>query len=47
MSHETGRKVLQIEAEAILSLIPRLGQAFDRAVEILESEKAIRLAVLS
>src|SRR5512140_3332643 len=35
MPKETGRKVLQIEAEAILNLIPRLGQAFDRAVEIL------------
>ena len=35
MSQETGRRVLQIEADAISSLIPRLGEAFDRAVELL------------
>ncbi len=35
MSQETGRRVLQIEADAISSLIPRLGDDFDRAVELL------------
>ncbi|MEE8461522.1 MAG: SIS domain-containing protein, partial [Acidobacteriota bacterium] len=35
MSQETARKVLQIEADAISSLIPRLGESFDRAVEML------------
>jgi len=30
-----GRRVLRIEAEAILALIPRLDERFDRAVEIL------------
>jgi arabinose-5-phosphate isomerase len=35
MSQETARKVLKIEADAISSLIPRLGEAFDRAVELL------------
>ena len=35
MSQETGRRVLQIEADAISSLIPRLGEAFDLAVELL------------
>ena len=35
MSQETGRRVLQIEADAISSLIPRLGEDFDRAVELL------------
>ncbi len=37
MSQETGRRVLQIEADAISSLIPRLGEAFDLAVELLAS----------
>jgi arabinose-5-phosphate isomerase len=35
MSRETARKVLEIEAEAIRELIPRLDATFDRAVEIL------------
>lgn len=35
MTQETGRRVLQIEADAISSLIPRLGNTFDRAVELL------------
>jgi arabinose-5-phosphate isomerase len=35
MSLDTARKVLEIEAEAIRELIPRLGEAFDRAVETL------------
>src|SRR5574341_2335126 len=35
MSRETARRVLEIEAEAIRELIPRLDQSFDRAVEIL------------
>jgi arabinose-5-phosphate isomerase len=35
MSRETARKVLEIEAEAIRALIPRLDSSFDRAVEIL------------
>jgi arabinose-5-phosphate isomerase len=35
VSRETGRRVLQIEAEAIAGLIPRLGDDFDRAVQIL------------
>jgi arabinose-5-phosphate isomerase len=35
MSRETARKVLEIEAEAIRELIPRLDGSFDKAVEIL------------
>jgi arabinose-5-phosphate isomerase len=35
MSDETARKVLQIEAQAILNLVPRLGESFRRAVETL------------
>jgi arabinose-5-phosphate isomerase len=35
MSRDTARRVLEIEAEAIRQLIPRLGQSFDRAVETL------------
>ena len=35
MSREVARKVLEIEAEAIRELIPRLDEAFDRAVTIL------------
>jgi arabinose-5-phosphate isomerase len=35
MSRETARKVLEIEAEAIRELIPRLDASFDRAVETL------------
>lgn len=35
MPRETARKVLEIEAEAIRELIPRLDESFDRAVEAL------------
>lgn len=35
MPHEIGRKVLEIEAQAIENLIPRLGESFDRAVELI------------
>jgi arabinose-5-phosphate isomerase len=35
MPRDTARKVLEIEAEAIRALIPRLGESFDRAVETL------------
>ncbi len=35
MSRETARRVLEIEAEAIRELIPRLDEGFDRAVDIL------------
>jgi arabinose-5-phosphate isomerase len=35
MSRDTARKVLEIEARAILDLLPRLGESFDRAVEVL------------
>jgi len=35
MIADRGRQVLQIEAEAILALIPKLDERFDRAVEIL------------
>jgi arabinose-5-phosphate isomerase len=35
MSRDTARKVLEIEAEAIRELIPRLDASFDRAVDIL------------
>jgi arabinose-5-phosphate isomerase len=35
MSRATGRKVLEIESEAIRELIPRLDERFDRAVEVL------------
>ena len=35
MSYETGKKVLQIEADAIRDLIPRIGDSFGRAVEML------------
>jgi arabinose-5-phosphate isomerase len=35
MARETARRVLEIEAEAIRELIPRLGESFDRAVELL------------
>ena len=35
MSQETAKKVLKIEAEAIADLIPRLGESFDQAVELL------------
>jgi len=39
MPREIARKVLELEARAILSLIPRLGEAFDRAVEALHACK--------
>src|SRR5262249_54386363 len=35
MSRETARKVLQTEAQAILGLVERIGEAYDRAVEVL------------
>jgi arabinose-5-phosphate isomerase len=35
MPRQTARKVLEIEAEAIRALIPRLDESFDRAVETL------------
>ena len=35
MSRDTARRVLEIEAEAIRELIPRLDESFDRAVETL------------
>jgi arabinose-5-phosphate isomerase len=37
MSRETARKVLEIEANAILGLVPRLDEAFDRALEVLQA----------
>jgi arabinose-5-phosphate isomerase len=35
MSRDTARRVLEIEARAILELAPRIGDAFERAVELL------------
>ena len=35
MSRDTARRVLEIEAEAIRQLIPRLGESFDRALLLL------------
>jgi arabinose-5-phosphate isomerase len=35
MSRDTARQVLETEAHAILALIPRLDESFDRAVEVL------------
>jgi arabinose-5-phosphate isomerase len=35
MSRDTARKVLEVEAQAILGLVPRVGEAYDRAVEVL------------
>jgi len=35
MSRETARRVLEIEAEAIRALIPRLDESFDRALDVL------------
>src|SRR5512134_276507 len=35
MSRDTARKVLEIEAEAIRALVPRLDSSFDRAVDVL------------
>jgi len=36
MSRDTARKVLEIEAQAILGLLPRIGEAYDRALEVLQ-----------
>jgi arabinose-5-phosphate isomerase len=35
MSRDTARKVLEIEAHAILGLVPRVDEAYDRAVDVL------------
>jgi len=35
MPRDTARRVLEIEAQAILDLAPRLDESFDRAVELL------------
>lgn len=35
MSRETARKVLEIESRAILDLVPRIGEQFDKAVQVL------------
>ena len=35
MSYETARKVLEIEADAIRDLIPKIGESFDHAIEML------------
>ena len=35
MSRETARKVLEIEAQAILGLVPRIDEAYDRALDLL------------
>ena len=35
MTRTIARAVLELEARAILDLVPRLGEAFDRAVETL------------
>ncbi|MEE8349105.1 MAG: KpsF/GutQ family sugar-phosphate isomerase [Acidobacteriota bacterium] len=35
MSRETAKRVLKIESEAIADLIPRLGESFDQAVDLL------------
>ena len=35
MTRTIARRVLELEARAILDLVPRLGEAFDRAVETL------------
>jgi arabinose-5-phosphate isomerase len=39
MSRETARKVLEIEAHAILGLVPRVDESYDRAVEVLHGCK--------
>jgi arabinose-5-phosphate isomerase len=39
MARDIARKVLELEARAILNLIPRLGDGFDRAVEVLRACK--------
>ncbi len=35
MSRETAKKVLQIEAQAILGLVPRIGESYERALDLL------------
>src|SRR3954464_662683 len=35
MSRDTARKMLEIEAQAILGLVDRIGEAYDRALEVL------------
>ena len=35
MSRDTARKVLEVEAQAILGLVPRVGESYDRAVDLL------------
>jgi arabinose-5-phosphate isomerase len=35
MSRQTARKVLEIEAQAILGLVPRVDESYDRAIEVL------------
>lgn len=35
MPHDIARRVLELEAQAILDLVPRLGEAFERAIGIL------------
>ena len=37
MSRDTARKVLEIEAQAILGLVSRVGESYDRAVEVLHA----------
>src|SRR3954468_24536929 len=37
MSRETARKVLEIEANAILGLVPRVDESYDRVVELLHA----------
>ena len=37
MPRDIARRVLELEARAILDLIPRLGEAFDRAVDLLHA----------
>ncbi|HZN02088.1 MAG TPA: KpsF/GutQ family sugar-phosphate isomerase [Candidatus Polarisedimenticolia bacterium] len=37
MPKDIARKVLELEAQAILDLVPRLGEGFERAVEILSA----------
>jgi arabinose-5-phosphate isomerase len=37
VSRDTARKVLEIEAQAILALVPRLDASYDRALEVLHS----------
>src|ERR671935_1328269 len=44
MCRDTARKVLETEAAAILALVPRIGEGFERAVQLL-FECAGRLVV--